>query len=251
MFEIIHNYWLFFMVGSYPNGPLGGLAATLLLSIIGIGAAFPLSVLLALAQLSSYRVLRYPATVLRYLLRSIPLVMLIFGVYFVAPMIIGHPIGGFTTMVITLVIFQAVYLAEIVRAGLEALPRGQSEAAAALGMGYWLRMRKIILPQALTNMLPSTVGQFVTIIKDTSLGYVIGVNELTYAANQVNNSLLIEPFNVFLVLSLFYFVICFSLTQTARVLEKRLEKRRTQTAKVPAAKASKESLPEHKYESGL
>lgn len=229
MIEIIHDYWLLFLLGSYPNGPLGGVAATLLLSIIGIGVAFPLSVLLALAQLSPYKALRYPATAVRYLLRSIPLVMLIFGAYFVVPMILGRPVAGFTTMAVTLVIFQSVYLAEIVRAGIEALPRGQTEAAAALGMGYWTRTRKIILPQALTNMLPSMVGQFVTTIKDTSLGYVIGVNELTYAANQVNSSLITEPFGVFMVLSLVYFVICFALTQAARVLEARLERRNTRT----------------------
>jgi len=150
------------------------------------------------------------------------LVMLIFGAYFIVPMVLGRPVSGFTTMAVTLVVFQAVYLAEIVRAGIEALPRGQREAAAALGMGYGLRMRKIILPQALTNMLPSMVGQFVTTIKDTSLGYVIGVQELTYAANQVNNSVLTQPFTVFFILSMVYFVICFALTQAARVLEARL-----------------------------
>ncbi|MGP0170847.1 amino acid ABC transporter permease [Pseudomonas sp. NCHU5208] len=229
MLDIIQNYWLLLLIGSYPNGPLGGVAATLLLSIIGIGLAFPLSVLLALAQLSTFKVLRYPATVMRYLVRSIPLVMLIFGTYFIVPMILGRPIAGFTTMAVTLVFFQAVYLAEIVRAGIEALPRGQTEAAAALGMGYWTRTRKIILPQALTNMLPSMVGQFVTTIKDTSLGYVIGVNELTYAANQVNSSLLTEPFSVFLVLSVIYFLICFALTQAARVLEARLERRNSRS----------------------
>jgi polar amino acid transport system permease protein len=230
MLDIIHDYWLLFLIGSYPNGPLGGVAATLLLSIIGIGLAFPLSVLLALAQLSPYKVLRYPATVVRYVIRSIPLVMLIFGAYFVVPMILGRPVAGFTTMAVTLVIFQAVYLAEIVRAGIESLPKGQNEAAAALGMSYWTRTRKIILPQALTNMLPSMVGQFVTTIKDTSLGYVIGVNELTYAANQVNSSLLTQPFGVFLVLSLVYFVICFALTQAARLLEARLERRNKRAA---------------------
>jgi len=133
---------------------------------------------------------------------------------------------------VTLVVFQSVYLAEIVRAGIEALPRGQTEAASALGMGYWLRMRKIVLPQALMNMLPSMVGQFVTTIKDTSLGYVIGVQEATYAANQVNNSVLTQPFSVFFLLSLVYFVICFALTQGARMLEARIARR---GARVPAA----------------
>lgn len=225
MFDFLHDYWLLFLIGAYPNGPLGGVAGTLVLSIIGIGLAFPLSVALALAQLSPYRLIRYPATVIRYLLRSIPLVMLIFGVYFIVPKLLGRPIAGFTTLAITLVVFQSVYLAEIVRTGIESLPRGQLEAAASLGMGYWTRTRRIILPQALSNMLPSTVGQFVTTIKDTSLGYVIGVNELTYAANQVNSSVITEPFAVFLVLSLIYFVICFALTQAVRSMEARSARR--------------------------
>lgn len=227
MFDILRDYWMLLLVGGYPNGPLGGVASTLLLSTIGIVLAFPLSVMLALAQLSTYKIIRYPATVIRYVVRSIPLVMLIFGAYFIVPMILGRPVAGFTTMAVTLVVFQSVYLAEIVRAGIESLPRGQQEASAALGMGYWTRMRRIILPQALTNMLPSMVGQFVTTIKDTSLGYVIGVNELTYAANQVNSSLLTQPFTVFMILSLVYFLICFSLTQAARMLEARLERRNT------------------------
>jgi polar amino acid transport system permease protein len=233
--DIVREYWLLLLVGAYPNGPLGGIAATLLLSLIGIGLAFPLSVLLALAQISPIAAIRQPAIGIRYLVRSIPLVMLIFGAYFMIPAIIGRSVTGFTTMAVTLVIFQAVYLAEIVRAGIEALPRGQTEASAALGMGYGLRMRKIVLPQALYNMLPSMVGQFVTTIKDTSLGYVIGVQELTYAANQVNNAVLTQPFQVFFVLSLVYFVVCFSLTQAARRLEARIEKKRARPAGAAAA----------------
>lgn len=231
MADIVRDHGLLLLIGAYPHGPLGGVAATLALSLIGIGLAFPLGVLLAMAQLSGRTAIRLPAMAVRYLLRSIPLVMLIFGVYFIAPLLLGRAVAGFTTMAATLVVFQSVYLAEIVRAGLQALPRGQTEAAAALGMGYWLRMRRILLPQALANMLPSMVGQFVTTIKDTSLGYVIGVHELTYAAAQVNSSLLTRPFEVFLLLACVYFVLCFTLTQLARVLEARLARR---AARAPA-----------------
>ncbi len=226
MYAILRDNWLLFLVGSYPHGPLGGIAATLLLSAIGIGVGFPASVLLALAQLSPLRAVRLPALWLRYALRSIPLVMLVFGAYFLAPLLMGRPVGGFATMAGTLTVFEAVYFAEIVRAGVQALSIGQMEAASALGMGYATRMRRIVLPQALENALPSIVGQFVTTIKDTSLGYVIGVQEVTYVANQVNNNLLVKPFQVFFDLSLLYFVICFALTQTARRLERRLARRR-------------------------
>jgi polar amino acid transport system permease protein len=239
--DIINQYWLLLLVGQYPNGPLGGVAATLILSIVGIGLAFPLSLLLALAQLSPFKAIRYPAVGLRYLVRSIPLVMLIFGAYFVLPILLGRPVTGFTTMVCTLVLFEAVYLAEIVRAGIESLPKGQTEASAALGLSYYRRMRYIVLPQALYNMLPSMVGQFVTTIKDTSLGYVISVQELTYAANQVNNSVLTEPFKVFFLLSIVYFIVCFSLTQFAGWLERRIARKRAGTA--PGAAVKNNSLP--------
>lgn len=221
MADILRDHGLLLLIGAYPHGPLGGLAATLALSLIGIGLAFPLGVLLALAQLSPRGAVRHPAQAACHLLRSIPLVMLVFGVYFIAPLLLGRPVAGFATMAATLVVFQSAYLAEIVRAGLLALPRGQAEAAAALGMGYGLRMHRILLPQALTRMRPSMVGQFVTTIKDTSLGYVIGVHELTYAAAQVNSSSLTRPFEVFLLLAGMYFVLCFALTQLARVLEAR------------------------------
>jgi len=145
MLDIIHDNWLLLLIGTYPNGPLGGIAATLSLSVLGIGLAFPLSVLIALAQLSPVGWIRRPATWMRYLVRSIPLVMLIFIVYFLLPILIGRPLSGFTTMVCTLVIFEAMYLAEVVRAGMEALPSGQAQAAAALGLSYFDRMRYIIL----------------------------------------------------------------------------------------------------------
>ncbi|WP_454726372.1 MULTISPECIES: amino acid ABC transporter permease [Cupriavidus] len=236
--DILRDYGLLLMIGSYPNGPLGGVAATLLLSVIGIGLAFPLGIVLAVAQLSPRAWIRRPMLVMRYLVRSVPLVMLVFGAYFVLPAVLGRPVTGFTTMACTLVVFEAVYLAEIIRAGIEALPRGQAEAAQALGMGDFVRLRRIILPQALGNMLPSMVGQFVTALKDTSLGFIIGVQELTYAATQVNNAVLTQPFQVYFVLSVIYFVLCFSITRFARRLELRMAARRNRPAGAPRAAVS-------------
>ena len=116
-------------------------------------------------------------------------------------------------MLVTLVIYEAAYLAEIVRAGIEALPKGQMEAArCASGLRYMQAMRKVILPQALYNMVPAMLSQFVSTIKETSLGYVISVNELTFAANQINSTLLTKPFQVFVILAVIYFLLCFTLT---------------------------------------
>ncbi|RLM22647.1 amino acid ABC transporter permease [Brenneria alni] len=223
---ILKDNWLLLLVGQYPNGPLGGLAITFLLSILGLLLAFPLSLVIALARVSPFRWLRVPATVLVYGVRGIPLVMLIFWVYFFVPLLIGQTVNGFTTMLVTLVIYQAAYLAEIIRAGIIGLPNGQTEAARAVGLSYMQTTVKVILPQALYNMMPAIISQFVSTIKETSLGYVISVNELTFAANQINSTLLTKPFEVFLILTVIYFLLCFSLTQLARFVERRINKKR-------------------------
>lgn len=233
VYAIVRDNWLLLLIGQYPYGPLGGIAATLILSVLGIGLAFPLSVALALARLSPLRALRWPVTALVYLTRGVPLLMIILWVYFLLPLALGRPVSGFATMVCTLVLYEASYLSEVVRAGIEALPRGQVEAARALGHGYLGRMRYVILPQALYNMLPSMLSQFISTVQDTTLGYVINVQELTFAANQVNNQLLTMPFEVFFILAVTYFVVCFILTTVTRAVERRVAERRRGTGGQP------------------
>ena len=226
IFDILRDNGVLLLIGQYPHGPLGGLAITFLLSLLGITLAFPLSVGIALARISPFAWLRWPAAVLVYVVRGVPLIMFIFWVYFFVPLLIGGAVSGFTTMLVTLVIYQAAYLAEIVRAGIQGLPKGQTEAARAVGLSYMQTIFKVILPQALYNMVPAMIGQFVATIKETSLGYVISVNELTFAANQINSTLLTKPFEVFLILAAMYFLLCFSLTQLARHVERRIANRR-------------------------
>lgn len=230
IFDILRDNWLLLLVGQYPNGPMGGIVATLVLSVLGIVLAFPVSVLLALARLSPWRALRWPATVLVYIVRGVPLLMVILWVYFLVPILIGHDVSGFTTMLCTLVIYEGAYLSEVVRAGIQALPKGQAEAARALGHSHLGTMWYVILPQALYNMLPSMLSQFISTIKETTLGYVINVQELTFAANQINNQLLTKPFQVFFILAMTYYVVCFSLTQLAQWLERRIAHKRLGSA---------------------
>ncbi|WP_206363444.1 amino acid ABC transporter permease [Cupriavidus necator] len=238
MLLILRDYGTLLLVGQYPNGPLGGLAVTLLLSLLGLTLAFPIGVVIALARLSPFRWLRWPAIALVYLARGVPLLMFIFWVYFFVPLLIGRTVTGFTTMVVTLVIYQAAYLSEIVRSGIEGMPKGQAEAARALGLSYIQTMRKVILPQALYNMIPALVSQFVSTIKETSLGYVISVNEVTFAAMQINSSLMTQPFQVYFILAAIYFCLCFSLTQLARFLERRITARREGSPQSVVAVAS-------------
>src|SRR5690242_10768829 len=234
---ILQDYGLLLLVGQYPNGPLGGLALTVILAVLGLALAFPLGVVLALARVSPYRVLYWPATALVYVMRGLPLIMLIFWVYFFLPAIVGRPVSGFSTMLATLVLYEAAYLAEIVRAGIESLPRGQMEAARAVGLTYMQAMRKVVLPQAIYNMVPAMLSQFVSTIKETSLGYVISVNELTFSASQVNSTLLTKPFPVYAVLAAIYFLLCFTLTQLARRLERRVARKRAGVAGAGTAAA--------------
>jgi len=217
--ELIHNYWLYFLIGQYPDGPLGGLVLTLLLGAAALGLALPLGVVLGLARTSAHRAIRWPVTALVYVVRGTPLLMVIFWAYFFLPAVTGHQTSQFTTMLAALVVFNGAYLAEIVRAGIQGIPRGQSECARALGLSYWQTMRAVILPQALRNMLPSLVAQFVTTLKETSLGYIIGLSEVSFIAGQINAQVLTQPVQVYTTLALTYFVLCFGLSQI--VLEKR------------------------------
>jgi len=238
-FAIVHQYWMLFLVGQYPHGALGGLANTLLLSVVAMLFAFPLGIVLAMARISPFSGVRRAAAVWVYVFRGIPLMMVVFWTYFCVPMLLGHDINGFATMACTLVVYESAYIAEIVRAGIQALPSGQYEASRALGMSYLKTFRLIILPQALYNMLPSLISQLVSIIKDSTLGYVINVQELTFAANQVSNQLLTKPFQVFAIVALSYYVICFSLTWLANTLEKRIARQRTRPqGAVPVAMAA-------------
>ncbi|WP_034911502.1 MULTISPECIES: amino acid ABC transporter permease [Erwinia] len=225
-FTILHDNGMLFLMGQYPSGPLGGVLCTLLISLLAVLFAFPVGVMLGLLRLSPWRWLAWPAACWVYLLRGIPLLMVVFWTYFCVPLLIGHNISGFATMLCTLVIYESAYIAEIVRGGIQALPQGQYEASRAMGMGHIKALRLVILPQALYNTLPSLVSQLVSIIKDSTLGYVINVPELTYAANQVSNQLLTKPFQVFAIVALGYYIINFSLTWLANRLETQIATRR-------------------------
>ena len=230
MIELIQTYWVYFLVGQYPNGPLGGLALTVLLAALALILALPLGVLLGLARISPFRAIRWPVTVIVYVVRGVPLLMVIFWAYFFLPSVTGHKTDQFSTMLIALVVFDAAYLAEIVRAGVQGLPRGQAEASRALGLSYARTMRLVLLPQALRSMLPSLVNQFVSTIKETSLGYIIGLAEVSFIATQINTQVFTRPAEVYGILGLTYFILCFGLSRAAYWLERRLARRSVPTA---------------------
>lgn len=222
MLEIIADNWLLFLIGQYPHGPLGGFTLTIIISLASIAAALPLGVVLALMRLSESRFVSRPAYVIIQTMRGTPIILLIFWVYFIIPMITGYSVSGAMTTIAALVLYKSAFIAEIVRGAILALPGGQAEAARALGFRYRHITLLIVLPQALYNSVPSLITQMVGIVKDSSLGYIIGTNELTFAANQVNANLMTQPFSVYMILGLIYFAFNFSLASLARALEKRM-----------------------------
>ena len=225
MLELIDTYWLYFLVGQYPDGPLGGLVLTILLSGAALVLAMPLGLMLGIARLSRRRAISLPVGAFVQLVRAVPLLLVLFWVYFFLPAVTGVKTSQAMTMLIVLVVFDSVYLAEIVAAGIRALPKGQLESARSLGLGYGQALRHVVLPQTLRHGLPSIVNQLVSTIKATSLGYIIGLSEVSFIATQINTLVFTRSVEVYLILALTYFLLCFGLSRLAFLLERRLQRR--------------------------
>ncbi|WP_034301514.1 amino acid ABC transporter permease [Herbaspirillum sp. RV1423] len=226
IFDILKTYGLQLLIGEFPHGPLGGLSLTLILAVAGLVCAFPLAVLFGIARTSSIRWIALPSAAIVHTLRGLPVLMLIFWAYFIVPLLTGKSISGTTTVICALVAYETAFLGEVIKAGIQAIPKGQVEAARSLGMGYFRTLSDIVLPQALFNMIPSILNQLISLIKNTSLAYIISVNELTYSAYQVNAQLLTKPFQVYFILAMTYFVICYSLSTAVGKIEKKITKKR-------------------------
>lgn len=221
-FTVVGENLTYFLVGRYPHGPLGGVALTLYLALAAGLLAFVGGLSLALASLAPWRAVRWPVEVVIQVLRGVPLLMVIFWMYFGMPALLGHPVPEAWTVIAALALFTSAYMSQIVRAGIESIPKGQIEAAYSSGLRPAQVMAFVTLPQALRNMIPSFVNQFVSLIKDTSLAFIVGVSELTHIATQVNNRSLIYPTEIFLFVAGVYFILCYALTSVSRRLERRL-----------------------------
>ncbi len=179
---------------------------------------------LGLARLSQSRWLHWPAKVYIEFFRGVPLVMVIFWFWFIIPTLGGKSLPEYGVALTAFVIFEAAYLAEIVRAGIQSVPRGQVEAATATGLSQNQLMRHVILPQALRNMIPALLTQFIVLLKDTSLASIIGYVDLTKAAQIVNNRE-IRPFELYLFIAIVYWLCSYAMSRYAQRLESRLASR--------------------------
>jgi His/Glu/Gln/Arg/opine family amino acid ABC transporter permease subunit len=200
---------------------LGGFAGgTLRLAVPAIVLGFALGILVGLARLAAAPWIRLPATAYVEFFRGVPLVMVIFWIWFIIPQVLRLPVPEYGVALTAFVIFEAAYFGEIVRAGVMSVPRGQVEAAHSLGLSGVQTMIRVVLPQALRNMVPSLVTQMIVLFKDTSLASIIGYVDLTKAAQIVNNRE-IRPFELYLFIAVVYWLFAFSMSRVARRFEHR------------------------------
>lgn len=208
------------------NSRWGGLPLTLILSTFGIAFAFPLGVLLALGRRSKLPAIKAICVAYIELIRGVPLISLLFMSSVMLPLFLpeGVSIDKLLRAQIAIILFAAAYIAETVRGGLQAIPKGQYEGADSLGLSYWQQMRKIILPQALKIVIPPLVGIFISLFKDTSLVVIIGIFDLTLAAKAALSDAAWRGFGVeaYIFISLIYFIFCYSMSRYSQLLEKRL-----------------------------
>jgi glutamate/aspartate transport system permease protein len=198
-----------------------GLLFTLKLTLIAMSGGIVLGTLLALARLSSIGPLALAAAWYVNLMRSIPLLMVILWFFLVIPLITGKPMGAENSAIITFTLFEAAYYSEIMRAGIQCVPRGQIWAGEALGMNYRQTMTHIVLPQAFRNMMPILLTQTIILFQDTSLVYAIGAKDLLKAA-EIAGKNYNRPVEMYLFVALIYFVICFALSRLVKHLQTRI-----------------------------
>src|SRR4026209_98217 len=219
-FRVIADNFSFLMLqGLIGFGSFAG--GTLRLALPAIVLGFLLGTFIGLARLARLSWVSVPAKIYVEFFRGVPLVMVIFWFWFLIPTLMGKSLPEYFAALTAFVIFEAAYLAEIVRAGIQSVPRGQVEAATATGLSKHQLMRHVILPQALRNMIPALVTQFIVLVKDTSLASIIGYVDLTKAAQIVNNRE-IRPFELYLFIAVVYWLCSYSMSRYARRLELRL-----------------------------
>lgn len=200
---------------------LKGLFFSIQLTVIAMIGGIVLGTLLALMRLSGKPWLVMPAAAYVNTMRSVPLVMVILWFFLLIPMLIGRPLGAEVSAIITFTLFEAAYYSEIMRAGIQSVPKGQVYAGYAVGMSYRQTMQLIILPQAFRNMLPVLLTQTIILFQDTSLVYAIGAYDLLKGFDLTAKNLN-RPVESYLIAAVVYFIICFSLSMLVKRLQKKI-----------------------------
>jgi general L-amino acid transport system permease protein len=211
--------------GGVPTKAIGGLLLTLLLSVVGIVASFPIGVLLAIGRTSDYPIISGICTAFIEAVRGTPLVVVLFIAQLFVPLLLGGSnIDPVLRAMVGITIFSAAYLAENVRGGLQSLPKGQVEAARAIGLTGTQTLMLIVLPQALKAVLPVLTGQFIALLKDTSLVTIIGLKDLTGISETIraNPDWIGRSNELAFTISVIYFIFSYAISSGARNLERQL-----------------------------
>ncbi|MEY3541146.1 MAG: hypothetical protein RL184_1219 [Pseudomonadota bacterium] len=198
-----------------------GLIFSVQLTVIATVGGIIVGTVLALMRLSGKPWLVMPATIYVNTMRSIPLVMVILWFFLLIPLMIGKPIGVNLSAIITFIAFEAAFFSEIVRAGIQSIPRGQVYAGQALGMSYAQNMRLVILPQAFRNMIPVFMTQTIILFQDTSLVYAIGAYDLLKGF-EIAGKNFGRPIETYLLAAVTYFLICFTLSRIVRRIQQKV-----------------------------
>lgn len=207
----------------------GGLPLTILLASLSLVASFPIALLVALGRRSELPAIRSFCTIYVELIRGVPLISVLFMASFMFPLFMppGVKIDVLIRVLVGITLFSAAYMAEVIRGGLQAIPKGQVEAAATLGLSYWQTQRKIALPQALAMVVPGIMNSFISTFKDTSLVTIVSLYELTGAMSlALNSDANWRPFVIegYIFIALIYFVFCFSMSRYSHWVEKQVNK---------------------------
>lgn len=211
------------------TGRWGGLPLTIMLATISIALAFPLSLLVALGRRSDLPAIRSLCTVFVELIRGVPLISVLFMASFMFPLFmpVGVSIDVLVRVLVGITLFQTAYMAEVIRGGLQAIPKGQVEAAATLGLSYWQTQRKIVLPQALAMVVPGIMNSFIAIFKDTSLVIIVSLYELTGSLKiALSSDSDWRAFHIegYLFIAAIYFLFCFSMSRYSAWVECQVNK---------------------------
>jgi general L-amino acid transport system permease protein len=207
----------------------GGLPLTLLLASLSMALAFPIAMAVALGRRSAMPAIRTFCTIYVELIRGVPLISVLFMASFMFPLFmpVGWSIDVLIRVLVGITLFAAAYMAEVIRGGLQAIPKGQIEAAATLGLSYWQTQVKIVLPQALAMVVPSIMNNFIGLFKDTSLVTIVSLYELTGALSlALNSDANWRPFKIegYIFIALIYFAFCFSMSRYSIWVEKQVNK---------------------------
>lgn len=216
----------------------GGLPLTLLLATLSMAMAFPIAVLVALGRRSQLPAIRTFCALYVELIRGVPLISVLFMASFMFPLFMpeGFTVDVLIRVLLGITLFAAAYMAEVIRGGLQAIPQGQIEAAATLGLSYWQTQRQVVLPQALALVVPSLMNNFISTFKDTSLVTIVSLYELTGALSlALNSDANWRPFMLegYLFIALIYFMFCFAMSRYSLWVEQQLNRGRKRSIETP------------------